>query len=235
MHHHYLKIQLFLLRTVLLAVIGTIVQFIASISTRLHKKLVTFTFESAVHTDLLLKFGRKRFSLTGSLHVSLDTGDITREREPRLLMSEGDPSQQNNPTTTSTTHEETPPSQPGSDHWRTAFESPQDNPQEEDQAVGGPDPIPDFGAQVLARLEEIRLRRLQRQRRSSTERIPEDGPSEQPQPPSEPRTPSPVDNEEHAIWLQTLDDLDRDDSYSDNSLPDGVRTHIRDNHSFGSH
>ena len=184
--------------------------------------------------DLQLRFGRRRFSLTGNLHVSLDIGDTTRENVARLLMSEGGPSQQNNQTITLMTHEETPPSQSGSDHWKTAFESPQDSPHEEDQTVGGPDQTQDFADQVLAHLEEIRLRRLQRQRRTSMERIPEDGPLEQPQPPSEPHTPSPPIDDEHGIWLQTLNDLDRDNPYSDNSLPDGVHTHIRDDHSFGS-
>ena len=231
MHLHYPKILLYFLHIVLANIIGMIVQYIASISTLFRRKLAIFMFKSATSMDLQLRFGRKRFSLTGHLHVSLESGDTTKDHTMRLLMSGGDPSQQNNQTTTLMTHEETPPSQSGSDHWKTTFESPQDSPHKEDQTVGGPDLTQDFADQVLARLEEIRLRRLQRQegQHTSTEPV-----RKQPQPPSEPCTPSPVDDNEHAIWLQTLDDLDRDSSYSDDSLPEGVRMHIRDDHSFGS-
>ena len=231
MHPHYPRIHIYFFLIVLVEGITMTVQYIARISTLFFKRLATFTFESATSVDLQLKFGRKRFSLTGDLHISLGRGDTTRGPEERLLMSEEGPSQERIQTTTSTTQEERPHSPVGSDHWKTTFESPQDSPHEEDQTVGGPDPTQDFADQVLTRLKEIRIRRLQRQeaRRTSIEPI-----REQPQPPSEPRTPSPIENDEHATWLQTLDDLDRDDTYSDDSLPDGIRTHIRDDHSFGS-
>ena len=231
MHPHYPRTHIYFFLIVLLEGITTIVQYIASTSTLFFRRLATFTFESATSVDLRLRFGRKRFSLTGDLHISLGHGDTTSGPEERLLMSEEGPSQEKTQTTTSMTQEERPHSPAGSDHWKTAFESPQDSPHKEDQAVGGPDPTQDFADQVLARLKEIRIRRLQRQeaRRTSTEPV-----REQPQTPSEPHTPSLVDNDEHAIWLQTLDDLDREDTYSDDSLPDGVRTHIRDDHSFGS-
>ena len=231
MHPRYLKIHIYFFLIVLVEGIIMIAQYIARLSTLFFRRLATFTFESATSMDLQLKFGRKRFSLTGDLHISLGRGDTTSGLEERLLMSEEGPSQERTQTTTSTTQEERPHSPAGSDHWKTIFESPQDSPHEEDQAAGGPDPTQDFADQVLARLEEIRIKRLQRQegRRTSTEPVPK-----QPQPLSKSHTPPPVDNDEHAIWLQTLDDLNHDDTYSDDSLPDGVRTHIRDDHSFSS-
>ena len=212
-----------------------IAQYIARLSIQFFRKLATFTFESAMNVDLQLRFGRKRFSLMGDLHISLGHGDITSGPEERLLMSEEGPSQERTQMTTSTTQEEGPHSQVGSPHWKTTFESPQDDP-----VAGGPDPTQDFADQVLARLEEIRLKRLQRQRRTSTEPIPSDTIPEtpkQPQPPSEESTQTPSPNEEHAIWQRALGDIDiinSYDSYSDDSLPDDVRTHIRDDHSFGS-
>ena len=144
MHLHYLRIHIYFLLIVLVRGIDTIVQFIASISTLFLRKLATFTFESTTSTDLSLRFGRRRFSLMGNLHVSLDIGDTTRESAARLLMSEGGPTQQNSQTITLMTHAKTPPSQSGSDHWKTAFESPQDSPHKEDQASGGPDQTQDL-------------------------------------------------------------------------------------------
>ena len=240
MHLHYPRIHIYFFPIVLVEGIATIAQYIASTSTLFFRRLATFTFESATSVDLQLRFGRKRFSLTGDLHISLGRGGTTSELEERLLMSEEGPSQERIQTTTSTTQEERPHSPAGSDHWKTAFESPQDSPHKEDQAAGGPDPTQDFADQVLARLEEIRLRRLRRQRRTSTEPIPSDTipeTPEQPQPPSEQSTQTPSPDEEHAIWQRALGDIDvidSYDSYSDDSLPDGVRTHIRDDHSFGS-
>ena len=216
MHPHYLRIPIYFFLIVLVEGITTIARYIASTSTLFFRKLATFTFESTTSVDLQLKFGRKRFSLTGDLHISLGRGDTTNGPEERLLMSEEGPSQERIQTTTSTTQEERPHSPVGSDHWKTAFESPQDSPHEEDQAAGGPDPTQDFADQVLARLEEIRLKRLRRQRCTSTEPIPSDTipeTPEQPQPPSEQSTQTPSPDEEHAIWQRALGDIDVIDSY----------------------